>query len=426
MSGPRALEVVSPLIRRRGYLADVPARELRRVELIDPASGERVDEALCAVMRAPRSYTGEDVVELSCHGSPAVLRRLVALVVDGGARLAEPGEFTRRAFVNGKIGLVEAEAVALLITARTERAAALAARALGGGLARPIRAIREALVDVIAALEVTLDFPDEGIGADIGAARRRVAALAEDVGRSLAAARQGRVVHDGLTIALVGAPNAGKSSLLNALAGRERAIVSAVAGTTRDTVEATIVVDGVPLTLVDTAGLGTAADAIEAEGMRRTRSAIGDSDLLIVVVDGSAARPAEVLAVSAGHPRLIVRTKSDLRQHADMLDLDEALSVSAVTGAGMDALERRLAHEVAARTRDGGEEGAVVASVRQVEILRKLHGALDAGHGALGTAPLEVALLDLRCALGHASELLGIEVGDAILDRVFSAFCVGK
>jgi tRNA modification GTPase len=374
-------------------------------------------------MRAPRSYTGEDVVELSCHGSPALLHVVLERLIAAGARLAEPGEFTRRAYLNGRIDLAQAEAVALLIGARTERAVTLAARSLAGELGRALQSVRDRLVDVCAGLEVTLDFPDEAVGLQTSPAASTVAALAADVAGWRARARRGRVVHEGLTVAIVGAPNAGKSSLLNALLGRERAIVSPLAGTTRDVIEATIELGGAPVRLLDTAGLGTPRDAVEAEGMRRTHEAIADSDVVVAVVDGSSRVPLPVLDWTGGRSRVVVRSKCDLARHPSAADLD-GIDISAVTGAGIDRLVERLRQEVESRT--DGDGGGLIASVRQVEGLEALERALRRSAASLLALPVEVALVDLRDALGTVSGLLGIDVDDAVLDRIFATFCIGK
>jgi tRNA modification GTPase len=424
LSGPRACVIAAAMTRGRTPLDRQPSHTLRRVAIVDPATGEPLDDALCAVMRAPRSYTGEDVVELSCHGSPALLRIVVERLIAQGARLAAPGEFTRRAFLNGRIDLAQAEAVALLIGARTERAMRLAVRAVAGQLGDSLRGLRDRLLDVIAALEVTLDFPDDAVGIDPAAAAATVAALAADVVAWRARADRGRILHEGLTVAIVGAPNAGKSSLLNALAGRERAIVSPVPGTTRDVVEATIELAGVPVRLLDTAGIDVPRDPIEAEGIRRSRSAIAESDLLVVVVDGSRPLVREVLDETAGRPRVIVRGKSDLPRHGSTATLSDAVDVSALTGAGLDALVHRLCREVETRSEDGG--GGLIASLRQMESLERLERCLQGADRALRTAPVEVALVDLREALAEASSLIGVEVGDAVLDRIFATFCLGK
>lgn len=426
VSGPDAVLIVAPLLRNATPLPAFPSHALRRVGLVDAKSAELIDEALCAVMFAPRSYTGEDVVELSCHGSPALLRMVTRQIVEGGARLATPGEFTRRAFLNGRIDLAQAEAVALIIGARTDRAVTLAARALAGGLADRVRATRDTLIDVIAGLEVELDFPEERIGHDLEGARAMIARLRADVDRWAASARHGRVVHDGIAVALVGPPNAGKSSLLNALLGRERAIVSALPGTTRDVVEGTIALAGVPVRLLDTAGLDTPRDDIEAEGIRRTRLAIDESDLLLVVLDASLPPDWRVLAETAGRPRLLVRAKSDLPAHAEAAVLPNAVEVSSLTGVGIESLLERLTLETEHRAAGAGDEGGIVTSLRQLELIEALAGSLAAGELALGDMPTEAALVDLRQALRLTGEILGVDVTDAVLDHIFSTFCLGK
>jgi tRNA modification GTPase len=426
VSGPDAIAIVGPLLRSAVPLAAFPSHALRRVGIVDAKSSERVDDALCAVMLAPRSYTGEDVVELSCHGSPALLRLVTQWIVAGGARLAVPGEFTRRAFLNGRLDLAQAEAVALMIGARTDRAVALAARALAGGLADQVRSWRDARVEIIAGLEVVLDFPDERIDHDPEAARATIARLHAAVDRAVVAARHGRVVHDGITIALVGPPNAGKSSLLNALLGRERAIVSAAPGTTRDVVDATMVVNGVPVRLLDTAGLAVPHDPIEAEGMRRSRLAIDESDLLLVVMDASIPTDRRVLEETADCARVLVLAKNDLPRHPDAARLPDAVNASTVSDGGIDLLLQRLAQEVEHRAAAAGDEGGIVTSLRQLELLQGFARSLASSVAALAEAPLEAALVDLNLALGFTGEILGVDVGDAVLDRIFSTFCLGK
>ena len=373
-------------------------------------------------MRAPRSYTGEDVVELACHGSPALLRVVVERLCGEGARLAAPGEFTRRAFLNGRLDLSQAEAVALLIGARTERAVMLAARGVAGELGRRLHGLRDRLLDTVAALEVTLDFPDEGVGMEPIAAAASIEALVAAVATLREQARRGRVVHDGVTIALVGAPNAGKSSLLNALVGRERAIVSPIEGTTRDVVEATLELGGIPIRLLDTAGLRVPRDDVEAEGVRRSRAAIEESDLLLVVVDGHRPLPATVLEETADRRRVVVRAKSDLPVDPTTALIEDAVSVSSLTGVGLDVLAARVCRMVVT----GADGGEVMASLRQLEGLEALERALLGAARSLTDAPVEVALVDLRDALNEVCTLLGLEVGDAVLDRIFSTFCLGK
>ena len=426
VSGPDAITIVAPLLRSPQPLAAFPSHVLRRVGIVDAKSAARVDEALCTVMLAPRSYTGDDVVELSCHGSPALLRLVTRWIVAGGARLAEPGEFTRRAFLNGRVDLAQAEAVALMIGARTERAVALAARALVGGLADQVRAWRDTLVALIAGLEVVLDFPDERIGHDPEAARETIARLRAEVDRSVTAARHGRVVHDGITVALVGPPNAGKSSLLNALLGRDRAIVSPTPGTTRDVVEGTVAIAGVPVRILDTAGLDESRDAIEAEGMRRSRLAIEESDLLLVVLDASVPPDWRILEETATRARIVVLAKSDLPRHADAAALESTVGATTMRARGTDALLERLAQEVEQRASESGDEGGVVTSLRQLELIEALSESLASSVSALEHMPLEAGLVDLKLALAVVGQILGVEVGDAVLDRIFATFCVGK
>jgi len=422
LSGPRATAIAAAVVHGRTPLCEQPSHTQRLTVVVDPTTGERLDDALCVVMRAPRSYTGEDVVEISCHGSPALLRALLQILVAHGARLAEPGEFTRRAFLNGRLELAQAEAVALLISARTERAVKLAARGVAGELGRRLHALRDRLLDLVAGLEVTLDFPEDGVGTEPSAAASAVQALVAEVATLREGARRGRLVHEGMTVAIVGAPNAGKSSLLNALVGRERAIVSPVAGTTRDVIEATLDLGGIPVRLLDTAGIGTPRDSLEAEGMKRTRSAIDDSDLLIVVVDGTAAVPHDLLEETRNRPRLIVRSKSDLGGPLAAVVTD-AIPVSARTGTGLDLLTARI-EQAAGAGSDSGDE--LMASLRQIEALAALERALVTAEQSLKDAPLEVSLVDFREALTTLSALLGLDVGEAVLDRIFATFCLGK
>ena len=427
VSGPDALIVAGTLVRTPAGLEAQPSHTVRRVQLVDGDSGNPIDDALCTVMRGPRSYTGEDVVELSCHGSPPLLAMVVERLRRAGARLAAPGEFTRRAFVNGRLDLGQAEAVALMIGARTERSVKLAARARQGALGDRITALREALLDLVGGLEVSLDFPDEHVGIDADAARARVRQLTHEVDAVVAAAQRGRLVQDGVTIAIIGRPNAGKSSLLNALLGRDQAIVAPTPGTTRDVVEGGLVIGGVPARLLDTAGLGHPADAIEAEGMRRSRRALDESDIALLVVDGSAAPvPNDASADLTGRRVIVVRSKSDLPRHPEANGPRDAIAVSAVTGDGLSALFRRMGEELAELVGAESEEGQIATSLRQREGLERVQSALRSAAAALVGMPLEVALVDFRQALLAASALLGVELGDSVLDRIFSTFCVGK
>jgi len=429
IGGPEALRIAAPLIRSERSLALTRSHQMRRVTLVDPRNHRPIDEALCTVMRAPHSYTGDDTVELSCHGSPALVRLVLERLVEQGARLAEPGEFTRRAFLNGRLDLAQAEAVALLISARSERGVALAARGIGGELSRRLADLRSRLLDVIASLEATLDFPDDAPEADQAVISREIKYLYVDTERLLAAARLGSRAHTGLTVAIVGPPNAGKSSLFNALLGRERAIVTPQAGTTRDVVEGSIVISGVPVRLLDTAGLGEPQDSIDAEGMRRTQDAMEEGDLLLVVLDGCAPLDREavqVLEQTRERERILVLSKRDLAGLDQPATPAGALRTSVKIENGLEELRARLGDEVAIRAGSDGDESGLVASLRQLELMKVLVRALQDGRRSFGYQPAEIALVDLREALEAISMLLGVAVGDAVLDTVFAKFCVGK
>ena len=430
VSGPLARECVFPLLRAVGGLEIEAARPraLHRVCVVDPQTGAQLDDALVAFMPGPDSYTGEDVVELSCHGSPVVLAEIVSKLVAGRARLAAPGEFTRRAYLNGRLDLIQAEAVALLIGARTERAARLAMRQVDGALSREVRALRELLLDLVAGLEVSLDFPEDAVGWSREASQVRGKEIAGRLAGLLASARRGRIVDGGLTVMLAGAPNVGKSSLLNALLGRERAIVSPRPGTTRDLVDGEMIIAGIAVRLIDGAGQGIPQDAIDAESMARSRRATEESDLVLVVLDRSRARAAvdeDVLRLTAGRPRLVIGSKADLPAVWADEDID---CVSSTRGEpGIEAVQRLLASWVEARVAGDAEEGGIVASLRVTERLEEVKSSLeDAISGLDRGVPLEAVLVDLRAALHALDETTGGQADDAILDRVFATFCVGK
>jgi len=430
VSGPLAVSLCSRLVQLAspGGLDACKERVLHRGAVIDPCSGDELDTALIVRMSAPRSYTGEDVVELSCHGNPVLLAHVVELLVRGGARLAEPGEFTRRAYTSGRMDLLQVEAVAELIGARTERAVRLAARHVRGSLSRDIASCRERLLDLMAGLEVALDFPDEELGMARTEAIRCAEAMSMGLAALIARGRHGRAIQDGLDVMLVGAPNVGKSSVLNALLGRERAIVSPSPGTTRDLLDASLVLAGVPVRLLDGAGLGPPRDALDSEGMRVARLALEDSDLALVVLDASRSLgPADehVLELTSGRPRLVIANKVDLRWA-----LEERVNVdhncSALSGGGIGTLLGALEKWVAEQTAPDGEEGGVVASLRALEQLGMAHRAIGSASRALERVPIEAALVDLQDALGAFDRLLGFEADEAVLDRIFSTFCVGK
>ncbi|MFC7301036.1 tRNA uridine-5-carboxymethylaminomethyl(34) synthesis GTPase MnmE [Cognatiluteimonas weifangensis] len=423
LSGPRSAAIARALCGR-----DLRPRHASHVRLRD-AAGAAIDDGIALYFAAPASFTGEDVVELQAHGSPVLLQQLLARCCALGARLARPGEFSERAFRNGKLDLAQAEAIADLIAAGDTRAARAARRALDGEFSRRVEALAARLLALRVQVEAAIDFADEPLetlGLDAVAAT--LEALDRDLDALLAAAERGRKLRDGLHAVIVGPPNAGKSSLLNMLAGSERAIVTAIAGTTRDLLTETIRSDGIELTLVDTAGLRDGGDAIEREGMRRARAELQRADLALAVLDARdpEAGRAAVAAAVAGVPRCLwLHNKADLLPAPVPADTDAALWLSARTGAGLDALRARLRALVLGPGAEAGE-GAFSARARQVEALRRAGADLQAARGALADQALDLAAEALRCGHDALGEITGRVVPEALLGHIFSTFCIGK
>lgn len=420
LSGPAALDIAAAI---SGGALQPRRAHYRRFQERD---GTVLDDGIALAFPAPASYTGEDVAELQAHGSPAVLRRLVALCVEHGARQARPGEFSERAFLNGRLDLAQAEAVADLIAAGDLRAARAARRALDGGFSTRVEAIAARVLSLRVHVEAMIDFSDEPIetlGAGEVAAGLEEAAAGLDA--LLAAAERGRKLRDGLHAVIVGPPNAGKSSLLNALAGSERAIVTDIAGTTRDLLRETVRVDGVELDLVDTAGLREGGDAIEREGMRRARAELERADLAIVVLDGrdpEAGRAAVAEAI-AGVPQVLwLYNKADLVPAPHPGDA-EGVWISARTGQGLEQVHQRL-HALAGGGHAGADE--FTARARHVEALERAAGALQQSRAQLDAGVLELAAEALRQAHDALGEITGRVSPDELLGHIFSTFCIGK
>ncbi len=429
LSGHHALDIAHSLIRMQG--AQLEPAHVRLAEIVDPESAQKLDEALVTYFRRPNSYTGEDLVEIAAHGSPVILELLVRLALRKGARLARPGEFTERAFLAGRLDLTQAEAVRDLIEAQTLYQARVAAEQMGGALSRRIQPAKQELVELIALLEAGIDFaeddvevtPDEEIVT-------RIDTIAAELGQLARSFDHGRMVHAGLRLAIVGRPNVGKSSLFNRLLERERAIVTASPGTTRDLVTDRLSLGGIPVELVDTAGLREAKDEAEAIGIRKSRETLADADIVMLVLDASVPLrddEHQLIASLAGRRALVVRNKSDLSDAAEVAaDLPLVTeTTSALTGEGIHDLRVALTHLV--RNPAGESESGFLTSLRHFEAVTGALSALNAAKESVANKiPHEMLLLDLYAALRQLDSLTGETTAEDILNRIFSTFCIGK
>jgi len=429
ISGPKAISIAETVFSGGSH----PATARPRTALLGTISdenGEPIDEVLLVCFPAPRSYTAEDSVEISCHGGPYLVRRIVERVVAAGARLAGPGEFTRRAFLNGKIDLAQAESVSDLIAARTEAAARAALRQLHGELSGVLRRLRGRLVDLLAGVEADLDFAaEEGVPSyDAARALRTVRKAKEELERLAAEGKRGRLVREGVAVTIVGRPNSGKSTLFNALLGEDRAIVSAEPGTTRDVVEGGVELGGVLFRLSDTAGLREGSGEVEAEGVRRARRRSEEADLLLVVIDRSDARTDEdrdLLTRTSERRRIVVLAKSDLPERCERDgDWDAgAVALSALSGDGMDALRGAMVRMMEVEG-EGGAGDVVVTRVRHVEAIGAAAAALARAEEVTDRGELLAA--DLREAVDQIGGVTGEGAREEVLDRIFARFCIGK
>ena len=406
VSGPDAWAVAEKVAGRR--IAGCDAGRFFRVRLAD------VDDGLMLVFKAPHSYTGEDAVELQGHGGSVAPRRVLEACFAAGARLARRGEFTERAFLNGKLDLSAAEAVIDLVDARTDRAAADAFARLGGVLSRPFERLYSAAIDLSGSLEHALDFDENGLPDGFAQeAGDRISSLLGDIGRLVATAREGRLLREGALVVLAGAPNAGKSSLMNALLGEDRAIVADSAGTTRDSIEEEMQIGGWLVRLTDTAGLRTAADAIESEGVARAKALVARADL--------------VVALDCDIPgALRIHAKCDLDPRSGVDGRDAAggaISVSARTGEGLEDLKGAIARHLDSMAAHGAEENGADVTLRQRELLVK---AADALERAASAVDLATAANDVRAAAEQLGRIVGKTYSDDILDALFSRYCIGK
>ena len=438
MSGPEALAILQKIFAKGKHsntqypISNIQSpNRLHYGHILDPETAEVVDEVLASYMKAPRTYTRQDVAEINCHGGIVPLRRILELCLRQGARLASPGEFTLRAFINGRIDLAQAEAVLDIVRAKTEAGLRVAVGQLEGRLSDQVRAVRAQLVDVLAYLEATIDFeddeiPERDITPDLEGARRQLEKL-------LAHADQGIIYRQGIRTAIVGRPNVGKSSLLNALLRTSRAIVTPIPGTTRDTLEETLNLQGIPLVLVDTAGIvAETENVIERLSIERSRSALAQADLALLVVDGSepiAEADRQIAGLAAGKTAILVVNKIDLpRAGGDFDILPEAtrVEISALTGEGLEGLEEAIVEVVFSGQVLTSDE-PLVSSPRHKDILKRASDHLASAQGAHARGmPADFVAIDLTSAANVLGEITGETVTEDLLETIFSEFCVGK
>jgi tRNA modification GTPase len=469
LAGPRAVEIVGPMLRLKHGLeagravlgeliepcgADTPVRLPESMKEAARAGGEppsgvapsgicrtgvsdphrlaqRIDEVVVTYFAKPHSYTTDDIVEISAHGSPVVLGHIVELCVAAGARLAEPGEFTMRAFLNGRIDLTQAEAVRDLIDSQTLYQAKVAAQQLEGALSRRLQPIKKELVELIAVLEAGIDFAEDDVSVMADATiLQHIAAVRTPIEQLGASFAYGKIVHEGLTLAIVGRPNVGKSSLFNRLVERERAIVTATPGTTRDLVSETVAIGGIPVKLVDTAGIRDALDEAESMGIRKSMEALADADLVLVVLDaseGETGEDTELLRQAEHRPVIVVGNKCDLGSSGQwsMVSGQKVLT-SAITGEGVGELRGEILRHIGGEAGIQAESGFLTNVRHQGLIQDSLAGLAAAKSAVAGKVPHEMLLLDLYSALRPLDAITGATTTDDILNLIFSTFCIGK
>ena len=430
VSGPSSVSIVSAHLALNQPLAPRHATLTRLVDHTSGTDGQVVDQVITTWFAAPNSYTGEDVVEIAGHGSPALLEHIVTLLVTSGARFAEPGEFTLRAYLNGRIDLVQAEAVNDLVNAVTVRQARAAMDQLDGTISGAIGEIDALLFDVIAKCEGSLDFPDEGFHFfEAGELQRVLESVARRLDDLLVTTARGRLIREGRVVAVIGRPNVGKSSLFNALLGRNRAIVTSTPGTTRDLLSEPLDINGIPVTLVDTAGIRASTDDIEREGIARAQSMVAAADLVLLLIDGS--QPLtdadhQLIAETTGRRRVVAGTKADLPQGWQWdADADSFVSTSAVSGLGIDRLRNLLVFD------DGGSETDMdrpaVTNIRHEKLLRTAREAIARSlQGMASGATEEMLLVDLHDARTQLELVTGTRSVDDVLNHIFANFCIGK
>ena len=436
VSGPGSEEIGRLLFKSRRKVEHFRTHHLYHGDIVSPEKGTVLDEVLITIMRKPHSYTGEDVLEINCHGGPVILQAILSEVIKAGARHAEPGEFTRRAFLNNRLDLSQAEAVSDMIMARTDRGLDLAITQLKGNLSKRTEAFRSSIIDILAFLETSIDFPEEDI--EVPPAPElagRIQVIIDNLRELLSTYSEGKVYRDGISAVIIGKPNVGKSSLLNRLLGEKRVIVASTPGTTRDFIEEVINIKGIPLRLTDTAGIRDAENIIEKEGIEIVRGKLSSADIIIMVLDGSEKLTREDLGIIKKNRHrncVLVINKSDLPHMLNDQELNsllpsiKPLRISAKYGDGIPSLKEHIHSLIISKTDDHRSE-IIITNLRHKTALEKTVKLLSKARENMleGISP-EFAVLDLRESLESMGEIVGETINEDVLDRIFATFCIGK
>lgn len=437
VSGPEAVSACARYFRSKSNMADAASHTVHYGHIVDPASGETVEEILLTIMRGPRSFTAEDVVELSTHGGVVAVKRVLELLLRAGEiRLAEPGEFTKRAFLNGRIDLTQAEAVIDLIRSKSDRAFSVALKQSEGMLSKKVKTLRHGLVELLAHIEVNIDYPEHDVASMTSAyIRERCGEACAEIDRLLKTAAEGKILREGIVTAIVGRPNVGKSSLLNALVQENKAIVTDIPGTTRDVIEEYITLGGVPLRLLDTAGIRETADVVERIGVERSRTALDEADLILLVLNaGETLHPddRQLMEALSGRPVVVLLNKTDLPSMLDTTEIESRfppesiVRMSVLHEQGLDELE-----QVIKRLFFGGElesaDMTYVSNIRHISLLNQARQSLvDAIDATEIGIPIDIVQIDVRTAWEQLGEMIGDSVAESLIDQIFSQFCLGK
>lgn len=436
VSGPEAVKEVEKIFKSKKKLTEVDSHTVHYGHIMDPLSRDNLEEVLVTVMRAPRSFTTEDVVEISSHGGVIAVKRVMDLLLQQDIRLAEPGEFTKRAFLNGRIDLSQAEGVIDLIRSKSDRAFSVALKQVEGTLSRKINDLRHTLVETLAHIEVNIDYPEhdvESLTSEFIKDKSRF--VMEEIDKLLKTAEEGKILREGITTAIVGRPNVGKSSLLNTLAHDNRAIVTDIPGTTRDVIEEFVTINNIPLKLLDTAGIRETMDVVEKIGVERSKHAVNEADLILLVLNASEPLhedELELMEQIRGRQCIVILNKMDLPSQLDM-DIvrryypDELIvPMSVKAEEGIDRLEDAISGLFFSGKIEGGDL-TYVSNVRHIALLKKSKKSLmDAYEAADQYIPIDMIQIDVRLAWEQLGEILGEAVGDSLIDQIFSQFCLGK